>query len=113
MKILLDENLPDSLVDQLTELGHNVDSVNRLDLKGIENGALYHEVASGYDFLFTKDAGFAHNVRQKENTGRTTLIHVVIPQSEAETFSKQFIKHFTETKWNQVENGDQWPEEFA
>jgi len=70
MKILLDENLPDSLVDLLSEHGHKVDSVNRLNLKEIENGALYHEVASDYDLLFTKDAGFAHNVRQMKDTSK-------------------------------------------
>lgn len=34
MRILLDENLPESLVDALRQLGHEVDSVNSLRLKG-------------------------------------------------------------------------------
>ena len=45
MKILLDENMPDSLVGALNDLGHEVDSVNRLKLKGLDNGTLYRQVA--------------------------------------------------------------------
>ena len=63
MKILLDENLPESLVPELRRIGHEVTSINRLRLKGIKNGMLYREVARSYDICFTKDAGFAHNVR--------------------------------------------------
>jgi hypothetical protein len=40
VKILLDENLPESLLAALGRLGHQVDSVNSLRLKGIDNGAL-------------------------------------------------------------------------
>jgi predicted nuclease of predicted toxin-antitoxin system len=40
VKILLDENMPESLADALKDLGHEVDSVNNLKLKGIDNGTL-------------------------------------------------------------------------
>ena len=53
MKILLDENLPEGLIEPLGQLGHIVDSVGSLRLKGLENGRLYREVASGYDLFFT------------------------------------------------------------
>jgi Domain of unknown function (DUF5615) len=66
VKILLDENMPESLVGALEHLGHNVDSVNHLKLKGLDNGTLYRQVAVQYDLCFTRDAGFAHNVRQIE-----------------------------------------------
>ena len=56
MKILLDENLPESLLAALRRLGHQVDSVNSLRLKGIDNGALYRLAAQAYDLCFTKDA---------------------------------------------------------
>ena len=42
MKILLDENIPESLSAALERLGHQVDTVNRLNRKGIDNGTLYH-----------------------------------------------------------------------
>lgn len=70
MKILLDENTPESLVGALEDLGQKVDSVNNLKLKGIENGTLYRQVAVEYELCFTRDAGFAHNVRQIRDPSR-------------------------------------------
>jgi predicted nuclease of predicted toxin-antitoxin system len=110
MRILLDENLPDSLVDALQHLGHDVDSVNRLQMKGMSNGQLYHTVGEGYDLLFTKDKGFANNIRQQEPDQNTKLIHVILPQKPVDEFVNDFVEHFTETSWSDYENGDRWPE---
>jgi uncharacterized protein DUF5615 len=55
VRLLLDENLPEGLVEPLRLLEHTVDSVASLRLKGLDNGRLYREVASGYDLFFTKD----------------------------------------------------------
>lgn len=52
MRILLDENMPDGLVAPLRSLGHTVDSVGSLRLKGLDNTRLYREVAQGYDLFF-------------------------------------------------------------
>jgi predicted nuclease of predicted toxin-antitoxin system len=52
VKILLDENMPESLADALENLGHEVDSVNHLKLKGIDNGTLYRQVAVKLRALF-------------------------------------------------------------
>ena len=60
MKILLDENMPESLVGALEGLGHEVDSVNHLKLKRLDNGTLYRQVAIGYDLCFTRDSAFVH-----------------------------------------------------
>ena len=54
MRILLDENLPEALVAALTSLGHQVDSVNSLGLKGLDDSTLYREVAQGYDLCLTR-----------------------------------------------------------
>lgn len=62
MRVLLDENLPEGLVVPLRLLGHTVDSVASLRLKGLDNGRLYREVASAYDLFFTKDREFANRV---------------------------------------------------
>jgi len=62
VRVLLDENLPEGLVESLRLLGHTVDSVASLRLKGLDNGRLYREVASGYDLFFTKDREFANRV---------------------------------------------------
>jgi hypothetical protein len=52
--------MPESLVGALEGLGHEVDSVNHLKLKGLDNGTLYRQVAIGYDLCFTRDSAFAH-----------------------------------------------------
>ena len=44
MRILLDENMPESLRRALADLGHEVDSVASLRLKGLDNGRLYQDV---------------------------------------------------------------------
>ena len=51
MKILLDENMPESLVGALEDLGHEVHSISYLKLKGLDNGTLYRQVAVHYDFV--------------------------------------------------------------
>jgi hypothetical protein len=51
--------MPESLLAALEDLGQQVDSVNHLKLKGLDNGTLYRQVARDYDLCFTRDAGFA------------------------------------------------------
>lgn len=109
MRILLDENLPESLVGALRQLGHEVDSVNRLRLKGLDNSTLYHQVAQQYNLCFTKDAGFVHNVRQMSDPSRTKLLLVVLPQQAAKPFVDAFVKAFQQTDWSRYENGGDWP----
>jgi hypothetical protein len=54
VRILLDENMPESLRRALAELGHEVDSVASLRLKGLDNGRLYQDVAQRYDLCFSR-----------------------------------------------------------
>ena len=77
MKILLDENIPESLSAALERLGHQVDTVNRLNRKGIDNGTLYRQVAIDYDLCFTKDAGFARNVRQMRQQSQVNGVNPI------------------------------------
>jgi len=109
MKILIDENLPESLVIALKNLGHQVDSVNSLRLKGLDNSTLYREVVHSYDLCFTKDAGFVHNVRQIRTTAQVKLLRVVLPQQSAKPFVDSFVKAFQQTDWSRYENGSDWP----
>ena len=109
MKILLDENLPESLVAALQQLGHQVDSVNRLRLKGIDNGTLYRQTARDYDLCFTRDAGFAHNVRQMQQSSKVRLLRVVIPQAPVSPFVDAFVKAFLSSDWSRYANGSDWP----
>ena len=109
MKILLDENLPDSLAPSLQRLGHQVDSVNGLDLKGIDNGTLYRQVGQSYDLCFTRDAGFTHNVRQMRGQSNVKVLRVVLPQQPAALFVDAFIKAFQRCDWSRYPNGSDWP----
>ena len=113
MNILLDENLPESLTDELQRLGHQVDSINRLRLKGLDNGTLYREVARNYDLCFTKDAGFAHNVRQMDDPASVKLLRVDMPQKPAKQFTIDFIEAFLRTDWAKYQNGDNWPNDVT
>jgi predicted nuclease of predicted toxin-antitoxin system len=64
VKILLDENLQRMLVEALRAEGHEVESVHTLRLDGLENGKLFEFARGRFDLFFTRDAGFANNVRQ-------------------------------------------------
>lgn len=109
MRILLDENLPESLVAALRRLGHQVDPVNSLRLKGLDNGALYRQVAQNYDLCFTKDTGFVNNVRQIQTPSRVKLLRVSLPQQPARILVDNFVVTFQRTDWSTYENGHDWP----
>ena len=76
--------MPESLAGALEDLGHEVDSVNNLKLKGIDNGTLYRQVAVDYELCFTRNAGFAHNVRQMRDPSRVKVLCVIVPQQRVE-----------------------------
>ena len=109
MRILLDENLPESLIAALQKLGHQVDSVNSLRLKGLGNSTLYQQVAQGYDLCFTKDAGFVHNVRHRRGPSNAKLLRVILPQQPARPFVEAFVQAFQKADWSRYENGSDWP----
>jgi len=101
--------MPESLAGALEDLGHEVDSVNDLKLKGIDNGTLYRQVAVGYELCFTRDAGFAHNVRQMRDPSQVKVLHVTILQQRVESFVPAFINVFQNSDWSRYSNGDDWP----
>ena len=68
MKILIDENLPRLRVEALRSEGQEAESVHTLHQQGIDNGRLYALACREYDLCFTRDAGFAHNARQGEES---------------------------------------------
>lgn len=109
MKILLDENLPESLLAPLRRLGHQADSVNSLRLKGIDNGALYRLAAQAYDLCFTRDDGFAHNVRQTQSPANVKVLRVAIRQQRGSLFIDAFMKAFAAADWSQYVSGNNWP----
>ena len=101
--------MPESLLGALENLGQEVDSVNHLKLKGLDNGTLYRQVAVAYDLCFTRDAGFAHNVRQMRAPSQVKVLRVIVSQQRVESFVPAFIDAFQKSDWSRYSNGDDWP----
>ena len=109
MRVLLDENLPEPLVAALRPLGHEVDSVDSLRRKGLDNGTLYREIAQAYDLCFTKDAAFARSVSELPPSS-VKLLRVTLPQTQAPEFVDRFVQEFRKGGWERYKSGDDWPQ---
>ena len=109
MKILLDENLPEGLIEPLRQLGHIVDSVGSLRLKGLENGRLYREVASGYDLFFTKDRHFVAQLDAVTEPSSVKVVLTIIRQQPEVQFVAAFMKAFVGTDWLTSGLVREWP----
>jgi predicted nuclease of predicted toxin-antitoxin system len=59
MKFKLDENLPVDLVDDLTRLGHDTDTVEGEDLKGANDATVLLSARKSNRILMTLDKGAA------------------------------------------------------
>ncbi|MBI4277303.1 MAG: DUF5615 family PIN-like protein [Armatimonadetes bacterium] len=101
---------PRSVLHALRQLGHTVDSVASLGLKGVDNGSLYR-LAESYDILFTKDREFAANTRAY-TSGSVKIIRVTIPQQPGQRFARVFIDAFSRTDWSVVTTGSDWPQDY-
>jgi len=109
VRVLLDENLPEGLVEPLRLLGHTVDSVASLRLKGLDNGRLYREVASAYDLFFTKDREFADRVSTLTEPAPVRVILTVIRQQPEVQFVAAFMASFVSTDWSMGGSVREWP----
>lgn len=109
MRILLDENMPESLRTALAGLGHEVDSVASLRLKGIDNGRLYRDVAQRYDLCFSKDRLFVDSVRAIDRPGAVKVLHVTLAQAPRGLFTAAFVEAFLDTDWSRFPSGSDWP----
>jgi predicted nuclease of predicted toxin-antitoxin system len=109
LKILLDENMPESVRRELRRCGHEVDSVASLRLQGLDNGRLYREIAVRYDICFSKDREFVTSTAASSSVPSVKLIHVALPQLSGREFAKRFIEAFESTTWEDIESGLSWP----
>lgn len=109
MKILLDENLPRKLVAALRAEGHEVESVHTLRLAGLDNGRLYAFAVARFELCFTRDFGFAHNVRQQPGPPGFRLLRVTLPQKLQDEFVRDFLVAFRASDWSRWQHGDDWP----
>jgi predicted nuclease of predicted toxin-antitoxin system len=109
MRILLDENMPEPVRRALQDLGHEVDSVVSLQLRGLDNGRLYREVAQAYDLFLTRDRGLVAFTRTVEQPTSVKVIRVTLPQLQGQRFTEEFIRAFTRTDWSVHPSGSDWP----
>jgi len=59
MKIKLDENLPTTLADGLSQLGHDVDTVSQERLTGRDDSVVWQAAQKAERFLITQDLDFS------------------------------------------------------
>jgi predicted nuclease of predicted toxin-antitoxin system len=109
LKILLDENVPRRLVPALRAEGHEVESVITLRMQGLDNGRLYQFATQNFDLCFTRDFGFANDVRQHKPPARFKLLRVRLQQKPQEQFVNDFIAAFRATDLIGFQHGDDWP----
>lgn len=109
MRILLDENLPRKLLAALRDEGHEVESVHTLRLQGLDNGRLLAFATENFELCFTRDFGFAHNVRLGRVPPGFRLLRVTLPQKPQEEFVRDFVACFRGSDLRLFQNGDDWP----
>lgn len=109
MRILLDENMPESVRLALRDLGHEVDSVVSLRLTGLDNGRLYREIARSYDLFLTKDHGFVKAARGIDAPVSVKVVLVRLQQGTGSGYARAFVEAFQRTDWSAYPNGSEWP----
>jgi predicted nuclease of predicted toxin-antitoxin system len=109
VKILLDENLPRKLVAALRADGHEVESIHTLRMQGLDNGKLYQFAVQNFEICFTRDFGFAHNVRQGSAPKKFKLLRVTLPQKPQDEFVADFITALRQKSLEEFQHGDDWP----
>ncbi len=74
MKLKLDENLPASLAQSLTQLGHDVDSVVQEGLAGKDDALVRRAAQAAGRFLITQDLDFSDIRRFRPGTHAGILL---------------------------------------
>lgn len=101
MKIKLDENMPVRLVQVLTELGHDVDTVPQEGLAGADDGQVWEATQSSDRFLITQDLDFSDTRRFKPGSHCGILI-VRLREPGRDALVRQVRQAFS------TENVDAW-----
>jgi predicted nuclease of predicted toxin-antitoxin system len=84
LQIKLDENLPDRLVSELPELGHDVDTVRAEDLVGRNDDEVWLNTQAAHRFLITQDLDLSDVRRYAPGThAGVLLIRLAQPGREA------------------------------
>jgi hypothetical protein len=78
-------------------------------MQGLDNGKLYQFARESFDLCFTRDIGFANNVRQCPPPSRMKLLRVTLSQKPQDEFIADFVSIFRTSHWAQFHHGDDWP----
>lgn len=79
MNVKLDENLPHQLVELLTELGHDVDTVPDEQIVGRDDGVVWATAQAAGRFLVTQDLDFSDARKYTPGTHHGLLL-IRLPQ---------------------------------
>lgn len=101
MKLKLDENLPESLVEALSELGHDVDNVRGEALTGYDDNDVWRAAQQAERVLITQDMDFS-DIRQFAPGTHCGLILVRLRSPGRSALSRRLREIFaseTVTTW--------------
>lgn len=65
--------------------------------------------SKNFDLCFTRDFGFANNVRQAKAPAKFKLLRVTLPQKPQDQFVTDFVSAFRDRDITRYQHGDDWP----
>jgi predicted nuclease of predicted toxin-antitoxin system len=92
MRILLDENVPVDVISVLQARGHEVESVNYLGWKGIQNGELLSRASKDFDLFITRDKDFDVERLGRYAAGKFGIVLLALPQQPGPVYAVTFTK---------------------
>lgn len=78
-------------------------------MQGLDNGRLYQFAIQNFDLCFTRDFGFAHNVKQTPPSNHFKLLRVILSQKPQDEFVADFLAEFRKGDWTKLPHGADWP----
>ncbi len=102
MRIKLDENLPSSLAAELTELGHNADTIVQEGLGGVNDTEVLQAAIANDRFLVTHDLDFS-DVRKFQPGRHPGILVVRLREPGSQALSHRIRLVFA------GENVESWP----
>jgi predicted nuclease of predicted toxin-antitoxin system len=93
VKIKLDENLPESLIAELSALGHDVDNVRQEGLAGYGDPDVWAAAQAERRFFITQDFDFS-DVRQFQPGSHHGLLLVRLPDAGRLSLTRRIAETF-------------------
>ena len=104
MKILLDENLPLSLVLELRKLGHKAEHVCNVGLRGAPDIVIAKHAKKQQFILVTKDIEFGSLLLYPKGSHHAAVIVRLPPFYNKNQLTKAITAFFKTTKENEIVN---------